>query len=379
MVRRRRLPGYGDTGVISSRVTSKKLAQDMERCLEVLANKALFDSSWYGLLDAVCRQHTVTLPKLLKAHNSGNLAALKRSLTDPLLTDAVTSFKASQTYDRPVRFGLDMLLHYAQTGLRLGDLDARRITSLCIQAEKDGRKRNTVRRSMLRGISLVLKFHLGNAERNRIFADVQFSGVDDTREIHLSPQEIGRLLNACKEFEYTEMELLIRLALQTSADRGVLLAGKNADKELRGLLVRDLTIYKDEQSSQYLGEIFLSDKKTTSRSRTVPLTDSLCRALVAQCLHKSPDDTVFAMRYHQMGIQWKKVRNRASLDHVRFKDLRAQTAIYGEEAGIPQTVLQKTMGHANEAMTRRYQQRAAVLSATQAEAIESAMISEVND
>ena len=73
MVRRKRLPGYGDTGVISSRVTSKKLAQDMERCLEVLANKALFDSTWYGLLDAICRQHTVTLPKLLKAHNSGNL------------------------------------------------------------------------------------------------------------------------------------------------------------------------------------------------------------------------------------------------------------------------------------------------------------------
>ena len=186
--------------------------------------------------------------------------------------------------------------------------------------------------------------------------------------------KISRLLAACKEFEYKEMELLIRLALQTSADRGVLLAGKNADKELRGLLVRDLEIYKDETSNRYSGEIFLSDSKTTARSRTVPLTDSLCRALAVQCIHKSPDDTVFEMRYHHLDFQWKKVRAKAGLDHVRFKDLRAQTAIYGEEAGIPQTVLQKTMGHADEAMTRRYQQRAAALSDQQAEAMEQAML-----
>lgn len=374
MVRRRKLPGYGDTGVISSRVTSKKLAKDMERCLEVLANKALFDATWYGLLDAICRHHTVTLPELLRAHNTGKLDALKRSLTDPLLTEAVASFKASQKYDRPVRFGLDMLLNYSQAGVRLGDLDAKRITNLCIQAERDGRKRNTVRRQLYRAISLVLRFRLGNVERNRIFTDVHFPAEDDTREIHLSPEEIDRLLDACEEFEYNEMELLIRLALQTSADRGVLLAGKNADKELRGLLVRDLTIFKDEDSKQYMGEIFLSDNKTTARSRSVPLTDSLCRALALQCIDKSPDDTVFAMRYHQMGFQWKKVRTRAGLDHVRFKDLRAQTAIYGEEAGIPQTVIQKTMGHADEAMTRRYQQRATALSAAQAKAMEEVMI-----
>ena len=56
------------------------------------------------------------------------------------------------------------------------------------------------------------------------------------------------------------------------------------------------------------------------------------------------------------------------------EDSRAQISIYGEEAGIPLTVLSKTMGHAGEAMTRRYQQRAAVLSNEQAEAIERAML-----
>ena len=71
---------------------------------------------------------------------------------------------------------------------------------------------------------------------------------------------------------------------------------------------------------------------------------------------------------------WKRVRKHAGLQNVRFKDLRAQTAIYGEEAGIPQTVLQRTMGHSNESMTRRYQQCSAALSKNQAEAIEKAMM-----
>ena len=82
------------------------------------------------------------------------------------------------------------------------------------------------------------------------------------------------------------------------------------------------------------------------------------------------------MRYHQLDFQWQRVRDRVGLKDVRFKDLRAQTAIYGEEAGIPQTVLQKTMGHTNESMTRRYQQRAAALSVNQAEAIEKAMLTD---
>ena len=71
-----------------------------------------------------------------------------------------------------------------------------------------------------------------------------------------------------------------------------------------------------------------------------------------------------------------EVRKEAMLTHVRFKDLCAQVSQYGEEAGIPQTVLTKTMGHSDEAMTRRYQQRAAAMSAAQAEAIEQAVYRE---
>ena len=345
----------------------------MERCLEEVARYALQDSSWHLLLNAVCKTHKVSLPELLKSYNDRALESLKRSLTDPLITEAIEVYRSSNKCDRAVRFGFNMLNDYIPQTARLGDLDSRFITKICIRAEKDGRKRNTVRRSMLRAISLLLRFNLGNAERNRIFADVQFAGEDDTREIHLSSQEIQRLIDACHTHGYKELAVIIRLALQTSADRGVLLKGRNVDKDLRGLLVRDLSIYHDSKVDIYTGEIYLHDTKAKGRSRTVPLTDGMCRHLIIQCLNKEPDDTVFEMRYQQLDFQWKKVRKTAGLNDVRFKDLRAQTAIYGEEAGIPQTVLQKTMGHANEAMTRRYQQRAAALSKEQAEAIERAM------
>lgn len=371
-VRRRNLPGYGDSSIISSKVTSKKLARDMERCLDELANKALEDSSWYALLDAVCRDKTVTLPALLKAKNTGTLEGLKRSLSDPLITESVATFKELGTYDRPTGFGLEMLISYTPAEMRLGDLTSKKITRLCVEAEQDGRKRNTVRRQLLRAISKLLRFHLGNAERNRIFADVHFASENDTREVFLTPEEISGLLQACQA-ESQEFATLVRIALQTSADRGVLLSGKNMNKKLRGLLVRDVSIYKDNQDGTYRGELFLHDTKTTARSRSIPITDSLCRELLVLCANKAPEDTVFSIKYQQLDFLWRRARKAAGLKGVRFKDLRAQTAIYAEEAGIPQTIVQRTLGHSNEAMTRRYQQRVATLSDQQAEAIEGAM------
>lgn len=377
-VRRRRLAGYGDTGVLSSKVTSKKLARDMERAMDELAQKALDEPSWYGLLDAVCRDRSVSLPELLKARNMGTLESLRRSLTDPTLQEATAAFHRAAPNNRSANIGFRLLTRYAPAGFRLGDLTPKSITRICLDAESDGRKRNSVRRTLLRSISLLLRFHLGGAERNRIFADVQFPGEDDTREVHLTPAEIRRLLEACVALEYGELELIIRLALLTSADRGVLLAGRNMGQDLRGLRVRDVEIYLDGKTGRYHGEVFLLDKKTSSRQRTVPLTDQVCRMLLVQCKNRAPEDTVFEMRYQQLDFQWKRARKLAGLKGVRFKDLRAQTAIYAEEAGVPLTVVQKTMGHESEAMTRRYQRRAAVLSDDQAAAIESAMFSDAS-
>jgi hypothetical protein len=123
----------------------------------------------------------------------------------------------------------------------------------------EGRKRNTVRRQLLRAISHLLRHCAGNAEGNRIFDDdVNFPAEDDTREVYLAPHDIKRLLDDCETKGYPELAVVIRVAIQTSADRGVLLAGElNKDRDpARGLLVRDLRIHKVHDTGLYEGEVF---------------------------------------------------------------------------------------------------------------------------
>lgn len=371
-VKRWNLPGYGSTGYLSTRVKDKRIATQMEGLLDRLAERALVDPSWRVVLDAVCREHTITLPELLAARNQGRLDQLRRGLTDPPIGEAICRYREAAQPGRGARLGLRILGDLAPPGSRLSLItDPRRITRLCRQAERAGRKRNSVRRTLLRAISLLLRYHLGGAERNRIFSDVHFPGEDDTREVHLSPAEIGRLLQACTALGYGELALIVQVALVTSADRGVLLAGEHAGRTFRGLRVRDLRIY--EEGGLYSGEAYLEDGKAEGRSRTVPLPDALCRQLLVQCQGRAPDDPVFGVRYAQLDYVWRRVRKEARLEHVRFKDLRAQTAIYAEETGVPQTAVQRTMGHSDEAMTRRYQARRAAMSQRQIEEMAAAM------
>lgn len=379
-IRKRSLQGYGDTGVITTKTESKAVARRMEDLLEEVAERALLDPTWTDLLEAICEERTITLPEVLKAKNRGTLEKLCRQLTDPSLEEAIEQYRNEADPTRQTNVGLDMLEQKMPASARLSDLDAQTIMRLCKEAEDEGRKRNSVRRYYMRAMSLLIRHHLGNAERDRIFADVQYEAEDDTREVHLIPEEIQRLLDACHQIGkplYEELAVIIRMALQTSADRGVLLAGDRSDGEARGLRVRDVRIYHDEDEGRYSGEVFLHDQKSKERSRAVPLTDSLCRELLVLAKSKGPDDTVFDMSYNQLDYRWQKVRAMADLEDVRFKDLRAQTAQYGEMAGIDQTTLQQTMGHSDESMTRRYQQRSSALSEEQAAELEAEMLGDL--
>ena len=104
-VRRRNLPGYGDTGRLSSRSTQKRVARDMERLLEDIAQRALLDPSWYELLDGVCRYKSTSLSDLLRAKTSGTLLSLKQNLRDPLLCDAKDAYLAAAERNRQTRVG----------------------------------------------------------------------------------------------------------------------------------------------------------------------------------------------------------------------------------------------------------------------------------
>ncbi|GIV57749.1 MAG: hypothetical protein KatS3mg042_0662 [Rhodothermaceae bacterium] len=366
----RTLPGFGRTGWISTRVRDKGVARRMEALLVTLAERALVDDSYRDLLVAVRDRH-ISLPDLLAAHSRGRLDDLRRTLRDPLLSDAVQDYRAAARYEKGTWEGLDILAGLVPAGARLSEIaSGKAVMGLCARAEAEGRRRNSVRRTLLRAISKLLRYHLGRAERDHVFADVHYAAEDDTREVHLTPEEVRRLVETADAL-YPEMGLVIRLALQTSADRGTLLAGRHGRKHHRGLLVSDLRIY--QEGDRYTGEVTIHDTKTAHRTRTMPLTDHLCRLMLAQCARRRPDDPVFDTTYQQMDFRWQRIREAANLAGLRFKDLRHQTAIAGEMAGIPLTTLQRALGHDDARMTRRYQQRQTALSPDEAERLEQVL------
>jgi integrase len=369
--RRKRLVGYGDTGAITSRTRNRRVAEKMEALLDDLAARSLVEPRWKKLIDAVLARQ-LTLPQLMEAHRDKTLTALMRSLSDPLLSDVLARYRQQKIVSRQHEIGLAKLEEYVPVGVRFSYLfEGKHITDLLLRYEREGTKRNSVVRQMKQAISGLLRHELGRAERDRIFGDVDFARTDDTREVTLSPEEIGSLLASCRRRGYDELSTLVRVALLTSADRGVLLAGPRPDGAGEGLLCRAVRIY--EENGLYSGELELNDSKTETRARTVPFADSLARELLALVRGKHPGETVFQMQYLQLDPLWYEVRADIGRSDLRFKDLRAVCSHYAEEANIPQTVVTSTMGHDDVAMTRRYQRRRAQMTMEQAADLERAM------
>lgn len=375
------LQGYGSSSQISTKVKDKSVARRMESMLKDIAIRALTDPAMHTLLEAICKSKEVSLPIALKAYSNGALHKLSSNLTNPLVSKAIEEFKVASNFDKPTWVGLDKLLQKAGNK-RLSDLDAKWITESCFVLEREGLKRNTVCRQFKRGVSKLLSHHLGINERNRIFSNVNFSEVDDTRKINLTSAELKVLIDACEELGFHELTVIVRTALQTSADRGVLLQGKVSNakgaKIHRGLLCRDVQIEQNEGGT-YEGVLNLVDGKSAYRDRTVPITDYLCRELQVLMLNKNPDEPVFNTPYLQLDFGWNKVRKAAGFwtkeegYTLRFKDLRAQTSQYGAMVGIPQQVLASTYGHSGDKMIRRYQKYNASMKMEEAIALESKM------
>lgn len=165
-IRRKRLPGYGDTGVLSSGLKSKRSAEAAERTLEEIAEWALLDAKWTNLLDAVCKSKRITIAQLLQARRDRRLERLCASLSDPLIADVIARLR-TRGIDASHRQGFELLERLMPAQARLTYLDAKRITALCHQAEAEGRKRNSVRRTLHRAISTLLREEFGRSERNR--------------------------------------------------------------------------------------------------------------------------------------------------------------------------------------------------------------------
>ena len=159
---------------------------------------------------------------------------------------------------------------------------------------------------------------------------------------------------------------------------------KNADGTFtqqfnRGLLRRDVVIDHDRDKDIFLGELTLHGTKTAHRKRTAPVDDDISRELVMKCASLEPDDPVFETSYMNMDFPWKKIRSKAGLNELRFKDLRAQISQYAHRAGISRAAMAAMYGHKDTQMLDRYERHAASVSHDQIAAAASIMFRAVNE
>lgn len=154
------VPGYGRLPERRSSTRRKQIATAVEVLLRELPTRG------YGrLVDRNVAGEIITA-ELYVANREKRLDELLIRAEDPPLDDAVAEVRARISDDR-VRTGLEQLLDYAPKGARLSWLiDPQQIQALCDRAVKNGRKPNTVRRSLYRAISDLLQIRLGKKGRD---------------------------------------------------------------------------------------------------------------------------------------------------------------------------------------------------------------------
>lgn len=390
------LPGYGPFPETATYTASKATARSMERLVRQIAERALDDPSWRSLLDALRagrrgERPRLRLPELLASHSAGELDALRRLLRDPLLSEAIAQYEETAPgYDTTNGLRILALMAERELGspVRFSQIRSGKVlTLLTARAEREGgrpspehpqgrpMKRNSARRTILLSASKLIRFHLGGAERDRVFADVSAAHERDVRDVWLAPNEIQRLLDACADF----FRPFVLAALATGADRSPLLR----------LRVRDVVL--DSPTGPYA---YLRDTKTTSRPRSVALAPPLAEALRPLVEGKHPDDAVFdgppegvvdrrrvprayrregletgPLTEHQVRYFFGAARDAAGLPHVRFKDLRRTWAVTADSAGLSLGEMKAGLGHGLEETTVRYTNRQVTLDAEAAERV----------
>ena len=377
-IRKYNLPGYGDTGALSTRTTNREVAIRMESMLVDIANNALIDSTWYALLNGICK-HEIDLATVLRAKNQGRLDDYRMSLIDPLIVDIAKQLRGSRPIDSAVSLGLKRVIEFMGSS-RMSTLTTESVTAMIYQyMEVHGVKQNTARQKIKRASAALLEFYYGHAKRDAVIKAVKVKSQDDTREVRISPADIAKVLQACHDLGRVEIAILVQVALITSADKGVLLHGKERGKVYRGLLRKDVVIDIDSETGLYEGTVYLDDKKTDHRTRTVRIPHSICNQIIVGFSDRKPNEPLFKVKYQSFKDVWNKIRKKAGLwDEENgyaftLKDLRAQTAIYAEQVGVEQSKIQKTLGHSNETMTRRYQRTKAAMSQDDIEKMNEAL------
>lgn len=346
-----RLPGVGRVGPWSSGTKNREIARSMQNYVK---------ETW--LRDPELVRGVIagkySLRALWVARQEGRVDELRALLKDPLLADVVKKFRP-HVRDRRIEDGLDLLLELAPAGARLsyiasvptnpGDPSgAKNISDLCGTAMAAGRRPNSVRRSLYRSVSDLLKYEVGKVRTNMVLTDVVKPGEKDERDVKLAPEEIERILNLADD----QMRDVISFALLTGIDRG----------PIERLEVRDY--HPEDETAD------VPDTKTDARPRRIPLSAPAAAILRRLTARRRPSERVFGLTGRQIQNRFEKIREDAELPHVRFKDLRGVFATYW-----PGTLkeLMQAMGHGNAKTTMRYIKNQPVAKRDQMDAVAERM------
>lgn len=306
---------------------SKTRASDMESAIRTAWQKGYRD-----LIGRV-RDRSLKIDVLYAHYVEGTLEDLREDVTAPSLEEAVAQYRAF-TKDERVKAGLDQVLALAPKKARLPWLQVpKNITALYGKAIAEGRKPNSVRRSLHRAVSELLVHELGKREKTAIMTDVKIPGEKDERNVVLTSEEIGTIINACDE----EFRPFVQLAILTGVDVSPLLR----------LTARD---FDPER-----GTLRVHDNKTPYRARTLSLGGTAWQILTQLTKGMQSDEPIFHYRTRwQVRKRWEAVREGLNLDHVRFKDLRGVYATHHLSAGGDLRALSAILGHGDLKTTMRY-------------------------
>lgn len=347
-VQRKNLPGYGDTGLLSTRTTSLKVARDMEDLLPWLV-----DQGAYEVLDALRpigrgASGRVTLADVLRAKREGRFAEWRRNLDDPFLEEAIRAY-AKRAASKNHRLGLRHVLRLtstdggprlAPTGARLSWMTkARHINAVTSRMIEEGYAPNTVQNGVWYGLSKLFQHHYGVTRARAILAEANRPSADDAREVWLTALEVQRLVSAC-EWE-------VRMALLVMAALGVDV------KPLLGLRVRHVDLARRQ--------VFLPDTKNRNRMRWVGMAPVVTLVLALLSDGRDESEPVLSLTRGQLSHRWRKARTAARLTEatgfqtdVRLKDLRHTFAVHYLQGGGSIGGLGNRMGHRELTQTLAY-------------------------
>lgn len=156
---------------------------------------------------------------------------------------------------------------------------------------------------------------------------------------YLSPEELEKLLAACRQSRNPHLATIVLLALSTGARK----------TQLRMLRWRDLDFTRRT--------VRLSLSKRTA-ARRLPLRGPVVAVLQAQSVRALPEEWVFARHDGKQPIFFDAAfviaAKRAGIDDLHFHDLRHTTGSYLAMNGARIREVAEILGHKNIQMTMKY-------------------------